>query len=488
MEVTRHPHLISETFQGHVYIAQGNDVIVVSLDTNDTVYEKVAIGHAPLLVRVFDLAGDLLMVVHYSNNARGYVAVYRHVPGSGWLQYGNPVLVYSPDWYDTTKISNVLVFEAQDYFHFSRTTIYAAVAYQWNVHIMALIDSNFFQLVAPEPCDNIVKLNFNERRQALFIECLEGTMYNVFGEDDYYGSELWGGAHGKTAFSQNGRFGAIVSDENSTLAVVDLHIQDESAQYFTVHTQGVIGQLEFVSVDDSHHYVCYTQSVQGGEVVNWIKVETALAFPNTTESASGQLVSTERGSYRLSVHEYFVAVTEEGVCGSCDPSVGLYDMRTLTNTWNILGIDPLLQAWQPLPEPVAIATTPTPTPEPENETDSLPSTSPIPVPTPENGTGEPTEPTDDTPTQPIPQDHTPSSSCDSDLRVANQAYNQLLWVTVVVCVSFCLAMVVNIILLVTVISVSRRQTPFSSDCRDAAYDETYNKTIPMKIITHSVNP
>lgn len=466
-----HPRsLVSVTFQQHVYIAQGDEVIVVSLETNNTVYERISVGHEPLLIRVYELSGSLLMFVHYSHNSRGYIATYRFAPGLGWSKYGRPILVYSPVWYDIDKISNVIVFEAQDNVHLSRTTIYAAVAYQWKVHITALIDTNNFHLVVPEPCDNIVRLNFNDHSQALFIECLEVTVYSVFSEELYYTSELWGGtdaSFGLTSFSEKGRFGAVMSNSNSTLAVVELHISEDSARYFTLNTTGDVDQLGFVTINDSHHYVCYVEFTslhrEGG--VHWVHVEGALASPNAVQTASGLLMSTDVGRHQLSVHDTLLAVTREGGCddeGLCERVI-LHDMRTLTDNWRIHGVNPLIQAWRPHPQPVVIVTTP----EPDNEPETMPPDNSTLAPNPVNETEAPTQSTDDRtqpPTLP-PQDQ----SCEADLHAAREAYDRLFWVTVVVCVSFCLAMVVSISLLAVMMFVTRHSAHCVTECTNCTH-------------------
>ena len=521
-DATLELQVVHFVFRHHIYIVVDSDVVVLTTSKSPA-YEVINIGHIPLQIKVYDYGGELHLFVLYVENSRGYVATFRKYGNSVWGRYGSTILVYSPQWYDLEKISNVEIFMAQD-IHLSHNTIYIALGIGWYIHVCEIIDGVYFSLSVPKPCDNIMKVTFNEHEQTMFIECAEATMYYDFMEDHYYSNSHWEGAIGTaTRFSQDGRFGAIVSNDTaqtSIVTVLNLHIHDSLHYFHLAGSIGEIAQLEFVSVNHSKHYLCYME--YGGNGVNCVDVELGLENPNMTEirrlpNTEGICDSTLECPSIYSHHSILTVNRNDTDCGrssGCHNTLLVFNMSTLENKWNVTGIQPVVLAWKPHPEPIILDNVTILVPNLENETDlvnttdSSPTTNPITtvaqtetetthphvsmsttdtatqgsapsdLPTTDTatqGSASSDLPTTDTATQGSASSDLPTtdtatqgsapsdppttiSSCDVQLQAANQSYERLLWITIILCVAFCFAMITTLILLVIMICLTRTST------------------------------
>ena len=494
-------------FRHHAYIASGQDVIILNLNSHRPVYDKINIGRTPLQIKAYDYGGQIYLFVVYQENNRDYIVTHRKYQDGGWGRYGRPLLVTSPLWYNLDKISNIMIFQAQDT-QFSYSTVYVAVGIGWSIHVCEIIDGSYFTLSVPKPCNNITRLNFNEKRQTMFIECLEGTMYYDFNDYNYYQNNAWDETFGTTQFSSDGRYGAIVSNisaQVSMVTVIDLKWHDNyEFDFFRVisHTSRII-QSEFVTPNASTHYFCYVENGSNSRI-NCLHVELGMQNQAIPGIAIRQLPNTRgicgrpfycRGLY---AHHNLLAVnTQRCIIGdSCLNVLLMFDMSSLTNTWNISGIEADFIAWKPDHHvPNVTASTPTPyyptshSTSPPNSTQP-PNSTPTPEFTPvskSTSTARPSATTKHS-TSP-PSSSQPSSqetseattdnlqTCQRELESTNNSYKNLLWIVISISVSFSLAMIVAIVLFIAIacISVKRPTHHNPKPCNKCAHQLPTNK-------------
>ena len=476
-------------FRHHAYIASGQDVIILNLNSQKPVYDKINIGRTPLQIKVYDYGGQIYLFVLYQENNRGYIVTHRKYQDGGWGRYGRALLVTSPLWYNLDKISNVIIFQAQD-MQFSYDTVYVAVGIGWSIYVCEVIDGSYFTFTVPKPCDNITRLNFNEKRQTMFVECLESTMYYNFREYDYYRNNAWDETFGTIQFSSDGRYGAIVSNISahvSMVTMIDLKWHDnyEFNSFRAISHNSRITKSEFVTLNASTHYFCYVET-ESNSWINCIHVELGMQNRAVPGIAIRQLPNTRgicaRPSYcrSLYAHHNLLAVDTRrcAVGDSCQGALLMFDMASLTNTWNISGIEADFIAWKPdhnvpnvtasTPHPTSYSTPPPNSTQPPHPT-STPEFTPIShsTPTPDSiytPTAR-TSATTEQPTSPPLSSQPPSQetseaatdnlqTCQRELESANNAYKNLLWIVISISVSFSLAMIVAIVLFIAIACVS----------------------------------
>ena len=494
-------NLVYVVFQHHIYMAVDEDIVILTLNHSNPVYERIPIGHEPLQVWVFELRGDLFMYVLYEENQRGRLVTFRKYGKQVWKRYGaDDFLLYSPRWYNLENITKPLLFKAPSVFDSSLDSIYAAVAIGWNIDVNVLTSGNYLSIEVPSPCDNTTRLVYNEHRHDILVECLEATMYLHYESGEFIREGIWEGKIGNSSFSpHDGRFAAIVSNAGdvSIVSVIQLFDTKPHYRYFQLaSSMGRIAASQFVSISHTQHYLCYAE--YGVPGVKCIDVEKAIQNPDIPGVALGRLEHTEvawnrdTDTFAMYAHHSVLALTA-GNCSTdpCQSLIMAFDMTSLSNIWNVTGIKPQFLAWRPNPIPdqieatqPSVTTTSEPTepetvptsesspkpnsvPTEELETDSPPMSDKPPNPdtipvsmetTPEDptGTGTDTNPVPDsnpqaggTPEQPNPD------SCHAQLTRATSDYQRLLWITISICTCFCVAMVIVIALMLLMILLTR---------------------------------
>ena len=499
-------------YRHHAYVAVGHNVIELLLNAEAPNFHRISVGHSPIQVEVRDFGGETYLYVLYEQNDRGYVAAYRKNSNRDWSKYGQRnLLVYSPQWFDLSRMSNIVFFTADDWLY-SYQVMYVAVAVGYRIYFKEILDEFEFTVNIPKPCDHIVSINFNENKQTLFVVCTNVTFYFNYLEYQIYESSLWNRT-GQTYFSQDGRIAAIATNHSGDMTTVTIHglhfeeVENEQEKVYEfqhfhhVASRSLIIQGEFVTVSSTRHYFCYIEALEFG--ILCINVEQAIqnvrndgilndamvVLPNTHSVACSAYTDCP---IMYSHHSLLVAQIQ--VCDNnieCETIVMLFNMSTLENIANLTGVSLDMHAYKPHPNPILLSPPPTgnatlqatsASPQPSTRsivTPSISATSPTVkitvnglVPTPAYELETP-PPNSDSTLTPHPEDTTASTtqqtftensgdeelldSCQSDLVSMSTSYDQLLYVTITLCVCFCVAMVVTILLLVVMVCVSKRQ-------------------------------
>ena len=476
----------------HAYIAVGQDVIVLLLNSGTPNFHRIRIGHNPIQLVARDFGHETYLFVLYESNNRGRVAAYRKYSNRNWGKHGqHDMLVYSPEWFDTSKMSNVLFFSADDW-HYSYKVTYVAVAVGYTIFFKELLDDFDFNINIPEPCDRVLSINFNENKQTLFVVCTNVTYYFSYIDYQIYESSLWNRT-GLTYFSQDGRIAAIATNHSGDMTTVTVHglhfepviDRDERVyQFYHFHhvaSRSLIIQGVFVTVSNSLHYYCYIELLEFGIVC--IDVEQALqnvrnegilddatlVLPNT----HSVMCSSYSACPVMYTHKDLFVVQLQ-VCEqdrACKSIVMLFNMSSLENIANITGVHPDMHAYIGFHQPILISTST----HNGSTTDRVNDTQPqathtispstlmtqasvnVPVQTPNEL---PTALTTDSAITPIKEATTSHEelleTCQNDLLATSTSYDKLLYVTITLCVCFCLAMLVTILVLVVMICINKR--------------------------------
>ena len=474
-------------YNHHAFVAVGQYIIELLLNTDTPNYHRIHIGHSALQIEARNFADETYLFVLYETNSRGYVASYRKYSNRNWGKQGqHDVLVYTPEWFDLSKMSNIIFFSADDW-HYSYKVTYVAVAVGHTIYFKEILDSFEFSIAVPEPCNRILSINFNEVKQTLFVVCTNITYYFSYLDYQIYTSGLWNRT-GLTQFSHDGRIAAIATNHSGGMTTVTIHglhfepVLDRDEEVYEFHhfhhvaSRSLIIRGEFVTVFHNLHYYCYIEQMQYGIVC--INVERALMnvrnegiiddatliLPNTHTVLCA---STKDCPVMYSHKE--VLVVQVRVCEhdqACVTLGMLFNMSSLENFANLTDVSLDMLAYKTDPKPLLIsppqnnslfhstAVRPLPT-----HTKSSTASYNIPLHTPAR---EPDRPTLLTPA------NTDSAAanveiaelletCQNDLIATDTAYNQLLTVTIALCVCFCVAMVVTILILVGLICFNRRE-------------------------------
>ena len=463
----------------HAFIAVGQDVIELLLNTNTPNYHRINVGQTPLQLEARDFGGETYLFVLYETNSRGYVAAYRKYSNGNWGKQGQyDLLVYSPQWFNLTQMSNILFFSADDS-HYSYKVTYVAVAVGHTIYFKEILDRFEFSIAAPEPCNQIVSIQFNEVKQTLFLVCTNITYYFSYLENQLYTSGLWNRT-GLASFAQDGQIASIATNHSGGMTTVTIHglnfepslDRDERVYEFQhfhhVASRSLIIRGEFITVSRTIHYYCYIEQFEYGIVC--INVERALSnvrsegiindatmiLPNTR---SVLCPSTNDCPVMYSHKEVFVVqvqVCEQGTqCGSL---AMIFNMSSLENIANLTDVSLNMLAYKADTPPTVVSppfsrtllqTTSTVQPLATHTTSPVSSsTSIVPQQTPLTDTT--------LPTNSGPDSVDLLETCQNDLLSTDTAYSQLLTVTIALCACFCTAMVITILILVALICCNRR--------------------------------
>lgn len=503
----------NESFQGsytydvhhhHTYIAIGQDVIELLLNTDAPNFHRIHIGHTPIQVVARDFGHETYLYVLYEENNRGYVAAYRKYNNRDWRKYGqNNLLVYSPQWFNLSRMSNVLFFSANDWHHSYKVT-YVAVAVGYRIYFKEVLDNFDFSINIPKPCDEIVSIKFNEIKQTLFVVCTNVTFYFSYLEYQIYESSLWNRT-GQTYFSQDGRIAAIMTNHSGDMTTVTIHglhfdevqNKDEKLYQFQhfhhVASRSLIIRGEFITVSNTLHYFCYIEKLEFGIIC--INVEQALmnvrsqgilndatlVLPNTHSIACSSYADCP---VMYSHHSLFVVQIQ--TCEQdCESVVMLFNMSTLENTANITGVSLDMHAYKAHPDPIlispplsdntsisyetAIQPQTTHTSMVSSSTQPTVANTPLQTPVPPTITTLPPETATQQQEPTVEVDTNTNEelleTCQNDLTAVSTAYDQLLYISITLCVCFCVAMLVTILLLVVMICITRmRKSNVCKDC------------------------
>ena len=497
--------LVHDVLHHYAYIAVGTNIIIVHLNSSvDSYlnYEVLTVGHNPDQIKAFKYGYDTVLLVHYRTlNRKGYVRQYRKYENQVWADYGSPVLVTSPSWYDVDRISNTLLYKARDTYY-DYDAVWVAVASQWYIHACSLVDGIYRTYIAPEPCDNITRLVYSHHRQHMLIECNEATV--LFNARDKLFAAIWSDVIGTVHISTSGRFGAVVNNTKSMITIIELH-HEENEGYRMIHLEGIDGRIAnatFVDVNSTNHYFCYFK-LQDNDYysIQCIDVELGFQQQNLTSSVRistelpNSLTSTAEVCTDMYTHHNLL-LFQRNVCkkDNCLLTIQVYDMTTLTNTYNITGIDPTFFAFKALRVQLPTeAPTSNTSNEPSNTTVALPTatTTPDILPTsamdpitirqsgqPNTGTVLPKH------TPALPQT-TPTSNnemlahCTRQLSDTKTSYEHLLWITVLVCSLFCVALIITILLLVVVLCIAfnRVTVKGAPGCNSHSNPPTYSEKV-----------
>ena len=493
-ELSSTPQQYVYTVDGHhAYIAVGQAVIVLLLNTETPNYHRIEIGQTPLKLEARDLGGEKYLFVLYETNSRGYVSAYRKYSNGNWGKQGQyNLLVYSPQWFDLSQMSNILFVSADDY-HYSYKVTYVALAVGNIVYFKELLDFFEFTIPTPEPCSQIVSIEFNEVKQTLFIVCTNITFYFSYLDYQLYTSSLWNRT-GHVSFAHDGRVAAIATNHSGGMTTVTIHglnfepsgDEDERVYEFQhfhhVASRSLIIHGEFVTASKNLHYYCYIEQMESGIVC--INVELALVnvrnegiindatlvLPNT----HAVLCPSTKECPVMYSHDEMLVV-EVRVCEQGTGCVGLamiFNMSSLENIANLTHVSLDMLAYKADTQPIIISpstNTTTPvrssaaTPKATKTFNSAVSTSTSVIQTPVSVASESTPTTTVSSTDNMDMAKL-LDTCQSDLALIDTAYSRLLTVTIALCVCFSTAMVVTILILVALICCNKRGTTKTKDC------------------------
>ena len=473
----------------HAFIAVGESVVVLLLNTQTPNYHRISVGHTPLKLTAQDVGGDTYLYVLYESNNRGFVATYRKYSSGNWGKYGqHDVLVYSPQWFDPAKMSNIIFFSADDW-HYSYKVTFVAVAVDHTIYFKEILDTFDFSINIPDPCDQILTINFNEIKQTMFVVCRDVTFYFSYLDYQLYTSSLWNRT-GLTYFTQDGRIAAIATNHSGGMTTVTIHglhfepVHDLNEEVYEFHhfhhvaSRSLIIIGEFITVSKSRHYFCYIEVLEFGIVC--VDVERALMSVRSEgvlHDATLILPNTHSvicASYArcpvMYSHKGLLVVQVES-CDrdeECASLVMLFNMSSLQNIANITGVSSVdMHAYKEYPNPILI----TPpqhntTREEEDENPPKATHTILPQTTTKLSFNSPIETALTTTTQSTVFTTFDSESeadlletCRNDLIATNTAYNQLLIVAITLCVCFCVAMLITILILVIMLCVNRKERP-----------------------------
>jgi hypothetical protein len=494
-ELSSTPQQYVYTVDGHhTFIAVGQAVIVLLLNTETPNHHRIEIGQTPLKLEARDFGGEKYLFVLYETNSRGYVSAYRKYSNGNWGKQGQyDLLVYSPQWFDLSQMSNILFVSADDY-HYSYKVTYVALAVGNIVYFKELLDFFEFTIPTPEPCNRIVSIEFNEVKQTLFIVCTNITFYFSYLDYQLYTSSLWNRT-GHVSFAHDGRVAAIATNHSGGMTTVTIHglnfepsgDKDERVYEFQhfhhVASRSLIIHGEFVTASKNLHYYCYIEQMESGIVC--INVERALVnvrnegiindatlvLPNTHAVLCP---STKECPVMYSHSE--ILVVQVRVCEQdTECVVGLamiFNMSSLENIANLTHVSLDMLAYKADTQPIVIspsANTTTPvrssvaTPIATKTFNSAVSTSTSVIQTPVSVASESTPTTTVSSTDNMDMAKL-LDTCQSDLALIDTAYSRLLTVTIALCVCFSTAMVGTILILVALICCNKRGTTKTKDC------------------------
>lgn len=508
----------STVLGSRTYVATEDSVLILNTNLVNASYVQISIGHKPIQIAAFELYGTTYLLVYYKRNERGYVAVYQLIGNATWAQYGfNHLLLTSPDWYDTSTLSNVVMYVAND--PLFGGTIYTAFAETWNLYMHNMLDGRITDTETPESCDTITHLSYSPLGQALIVSCVETTLYYDITEDLFYDNAPLSSMTGSLALSEDGHFGVHVNTESaSLLTVIDFRTKPRGNtpfNYFQLSTSP-LASADYVTVGNDTHYFCYSEAVPGSRV-SCIQLERAMLNVTVPALALTQLDGTWSnctgggGScHRMHARGNLLGVDVRQCSGThCNERVlVVYNMTSVENVWNVTGLqgETLVAVWMRYSVPLVLreqgpgnetnsSTQPTTTTSGATSVAAQSSSIPLPVtdslvpgvvlqpsssssspaavfkpPTISSLTPQPSQlagsvaaglphhtplntPSPNTPTGSKPRDS--AAECSSQLEAANLSYQRLFWVTITISVLFSITMVFTIAMVIGLIYATR---------------------------------
>ena len=365
------PQHVYTVHRHRAYVAIGRDVIVQRLNPDAPHYHRISTGRNPLQLAVGEYGRETYLYVLYEENDHGYIATYRRYGVRRWGKQGQiDLLVYSPQWFELSRMSNVIFF-GLDWYH-PYSVMYVAYAVGYRVYFKDILDASQFSIQIPKPCETITSINFNEQIHALFVVCQNTTFYFSFSQFKVYQSSIWNRT-GHTYFSGEGNFAVIATNRSGNMTMLTVHIlkftpvrggnEVHMFQHFHhVASRALILNGVFVTPSKHQHYFCYVKQGEFGIIC--IDVERALSnfekdgvikdavmlLPNTSSvscaSYSDCPIMYSRGDLLVAQ----VLACEE----ACQTKVMFFNMSCLKNTLNLTNVSLDMLAYKAHPSPIPL--------------------------------------------------------------------------------------------------------------------------------------
>ena len=354
------------------YVAIGRDVIVQLLNPDAPHYHRIPTGRNPLQLAVGEYGRETYLYVLYEENDRGYIATYRRYGVRRWGKQGQiDLLVYNPQWFDLSRMSNVIFFEGLRRYHPYRV-MYVAYAVGYRVYFKDILDASHFSIQIPKPCENITSINFNERIQALFVVCQNTTFYFSYSQYEIYRSSIWSRA-GHTYFSQDGSFAAIATNHSGDMTTLTVHslkftpVGSGNKVYMFQHFHHVASRAQilngvFVTPSKHQHYFCYVE--QGEFGIFCVDVEQALSNVEKDGIINDAMIllpntrSVSCASYNdcpiMYSHGDLMVVQVLACEEACQSKIMFFNMNRLENTLNLTNVSLDMLAYKAHPSPIPL--------------------------------------------------------------------------------------------------------------------------------------
>ena len=482
----------------HAYIVHHNDIIILNLNAEQTSqgvataeYLTLSLGQQATEIKAYNIGGEHYICVYYTIGDRGYVRMFRRYPDEMWGFYGAPEVVITPSWFSNSHLlSNVLLYQPPD--QYSLNSINVAVGYKYYIHVNDLLDRTYYSEIIPPPCNSVEHMVYNRPNHLLFVVCHEASfLYNYTIREFYDHRAPLEDISGKPYFNHNGNFGAIVcnfSDSISNITVIQ--IVKQSSTLFHHLTNSLVAQATFVDVGPSKRYFCYLEiGPQNGIKCIDVKATFSSRSNDTVvirevPNSQGLCPSVTSSCPPLYTHHSLLIAQNCTNDDECEDGIRAFDLATFTNVWNLTGVEPFLMLWKSVPRQSPPTTetlldTTTPESQPTTESETAPQTTIV------EQASEPTK------TPSISVTFKPNASltaepitlevCQAQLASADKDYDRLLWITIGMCVFFCVALAVTVVLVIAVISVNRMGTTSTDNvskkkAREIISDSVSNET------------
>ena len=345
------PQHVYTVHRHRAYVATGRDVVVQLLNPDAPHYHRISTGRNPLQLAVGEYGRETYLYVLYEENDRGYIATYRRYGVRRWGKQGQiDLLVYSPQWFELSRMSNVIFFEGLDWYH-PYSVMYVAYAVGYRVYFKNILDASqfsyrylWFSIQISKPCETITSINFNQQTQALFVGCQNTTFHFLFSQFKVNQSIIWNRT-GHTYFSGGGNFAVIATNRSGDMTTLTVHSL-KFQHFHHVASRALILNGVFVTPSKHQHYFCYVEQGEFGIIC--IDVERALSnfekdgvikdaamlLPNTSSvscaSYSDCPIMYSRGDLLVAQ----VLACEE----ACQTKVMFFNMSCLKNTLNLTNV------------------------------------------------------------------------------------------------------------------------------------------------------
>jgi len=366
-------NLVFDILHHHLYIVVERTIYIILLNASNAYqsYDTISIDYDPISINAFNFGHDpYIMAVYEASGERTFVQRYRKYQNSNWGNFGNRVLVTSPQWNDLSRVSNILVYKAFDSLNYY-DSLYVVISEGWYMYVTNLIDGTSNTYLTPEPCNNIVKMVYNEHTQRMLIQCQEGTVLLDAREKEF--RSLWMDVTGDTYIAQSGKYGAVINETFVTILDLNEGFATDSVP-IERFANGV-----FVDSSSKNHFFCFVQQLNESYTVDCIRIEELLNngsdyLINIFDSSIPPMDQMYTSCPNLYSHRNLLTI-EHIVCSTsmdnCLPLMQIFDMRTVLNSYNVSGLQAGLLAYKQSRYEVPTTDTPTST---VMETTELPTT------------------------------------------------------------------------------------------------------------------